>query len=95
MAAITSLQGNRQIGAVDNIRQNLSADQARNDFSALRTLVGRNATSSVQVKLVNTTNANQSMQFQTKGWWGRTFSRSEKLVNTNAAKSDVTNGKFN
>lgn len=89
MAAITSLQGNRQIGAVDNIRQNLSADQARNDFGALRTLVGRNATSSVQVKLVNTTNANQLMQFQTKGWWGRTFSHSEKLVNTNAAILEI------
>jgi len=89
MAATTSLQGNRQIGAIDNIRQNLSADQARKDFGALRTLVGRNATSSVQVKLVNTTNANQLMQFQTKGWWGRTFSRSEKLVNTNAAILEI------
>lgn len=89
MAAITSLQGNRQIGAVDNIRQNLSAEQARNDFGALRTLVGRHATSTAQIKLVNTTNASQRMQFETKGWWGRTFSRGEKLVATNAAILEI------
>lgn len=85
MAALTSLHGNRQIGAADNIRQNLSSDQAAQDFAQLRTLVGRNSTSKAQIKLVHTTDAQQLMQFETKGWWARLFRPTAKLVNTNAA----------
>lgn len=89
MPAITSLAGNRQINAVDNIRNNLSAEQASTDFSALRTLVGRNSTSTAQIKLVHTTDPEQRMTFETKGWWGRKFSSTEKLVRTNAAILEI------
>jgi Protein kinase domain len=89
MPAITSLQGSRQLGAADNIRQNLDQKQAITDFEQLRTLVGRNATSTAQIKLVHTTDPGQLMTFQTKGWLGRKFSANEKLTNTNAAILEI------
>lgn len=89
MPAITSLPGNRQLGAAANISQNLSQKQASTDFEQLRTLVGRNATSTAQIKLVHTTDANRMMTFQTKGWFGRKFSANEKLINTNAAILEI------
>ena len=89
MPAITSLVGSRQLGAAENIRQNLNQQQATTDFEQLRTLVGRNSTSTAQIKLVHTTDPEQRMTFQTKGWLGRKFSANEKLTNTNAAILEI------
>ena len=85
MPAPLSISGHATISASQNIQANLTSEQAKSNFSDLCTLVGKNAKSTVQVKLVHTTDAEKHMAFQTKNWWGRKVSKQASMVKANDA----------
>lgn len=85
MSVPLSISGHATISASQNIQANLTSEQAKTDFATLCTLVGKNAKSTVQVKLVHTTDAKKHMTFQTKNYWGRLVSKQASMVKANDA----------
>ena len=85
MPVSLSAKGHRTDDVSKNVKGNLTQAQAKTDFQALCTLVGRHSRSDVQIKILHTTDQDKAMQLDTKGWFGRKFSKSTSMVKSNAA----------